>query len=69
MKKTLTEQNADIVFKGSLKGQNGFGLRYETYANGDMVSLDFFAGDALCLYKKDVKKMVKYLTGILENMK
>ncbi len=69
MKKTLIEKSADIIVKGNLKGQNGFGLRYDTYENGDIVSLSFFKGNAISLYKKDVKKIINYLTDIYKNMK
>jgi len=56
------EQSFDIVFEGELEGQNGFGLKFNSYLSGSMITLDFYKGSSLCLYKNDIKELIEYLT-------
>lgn len=66
---TRNKREYDLVIEGKLKGQNGFGMSFNKYDSGDIVDLDFFKGNAICLYKKDVEALIKYLQKISKRMK
>ena len=62
-------QRFDIVIEGKHKEQNGFGLRFGKYLYGDIVDLSFFRGNAICLHKKDIEKLIKYFEEVYRQMK
>lgn len=59
----------DFIIEGDLEGQNGFGLRFNEYSNGDIIELGFFRGNSICLYREDIEKLIKYLKNKLKVMK
>ena len=62
-------RNYELVIEGRIKGQNGFGLNFEEYSSSDVIYLDFFSGNSIYLYKKDIKRLLKYLELKLKDMK